>query len=641
MPLPYQTILRLPPEEDAVAILEQEAERWLLTKLPASQRNDVRSGRYFTPGVHRLAPGKSLIVVHADRAEDGSRRRRLLLVEKNAHGRWEASITAVDYPAGNRRRDALIITASRTDDAQGEWVADPPRLVKSFLARTDVRDGLALVTATPRLAGRDDIDDVVASIEDRTRSVSVIIAASLGVEHDAEFRARVGQLTSGLIGVAAVYLVTQNAIDALNSRLGGAHSVEAGRIRTFLPLVDLADASDARRHRVLGPATFARAIEGNGVAEHLQKAFAYETRSALLSRALPSDLRRGVEALDAEQRRLEQERRIDERVRDRLVASTANAIESSDEEPTKKRTRKTLGRKAESSALAVRDNVLTKLASLARRWLGDEKPPSETMIDAIEHHIAQQAATTEEWVETAATLENERNAARALADTHRMERDDLDLELAIVEQDAETLRRRISFLQGRMIEAQLYADAYDEPELDPIWQTPQSLIELATILHADYEAPHTAFAHVEFTGDIRCVEEIHKRDPVGRYVAAFWEFVHTLNDYAERKRGGQFAGSVHQYLCDPIAGYKCSVQRHAATESESVISNAAWRAQRELPVPRSVDQSGRTLMLAHFKPTHADTVAPRMHYFDDTGGTGKVYIGYIGRHLDNTKTRSA
>jgi hypothetical protein len=58
-------------------------------------------------------------------------------------------------------------------------------------------------------------------------------------------------------------------------------------------------------------------------------------------------------------------------------------------------------------------------------------------------------------------------------------------------------------------------------------------------------------------------------------------------------------------------------------------------------VPTSVSPDGLVLMDAHFKPTHADTVAPRMHYFDDTDQSGKVYVGYIGRHLTNTKTRDA
>src|SRR5690606_39232516 len=117
---------------------------------------------------------------------------------------------------------------------------------------------------------------------------------------------------------------------------------------------------------------------------------------------------------------------------------------------------------------------------------------------------------------------------------------------------------------------------------------------------------------------------------------AFWEFVRTLHDYAERKIGGEFTGNVHMFLNSDGPGYKCTPHRHAAHESDSVLSNGAWRAERVRRVPEAVVPGGKVLMDAHFKPTHADTVAPRMHYYDDTDGTGKIYIGYIGRHLTNT-----
>jgi hypothetical protein len=43
-------------------------------------------------------------------------------------------------------------------------------------------------------------------------------------------------------------------------------------------------------------------------------------------------------------------------------------------------------------------------------------------------------------------------------------------------------------------------------------------------------------------------------------------------------------------------------------------------------------------MPAHFKVSTNDSFAPRMHYFDDTDRSGRIYIGYIGRHLTNTRT---
>ena len=93
------------------------------------------------------------------------------------------------------------------------------------------------------------------------------------------------------------------------------------------------------------------------------------------------------------------------------------------------------------------------------------------------------------------------------------------------------------------------------------------------------------------------------------------------------------------YLMDEtVDGFKCAPQRHAARESDSVLQNTTWRAERVLRVPTDVEPDGAVLMEAHFKPTHRDMFAPRMHYLDDVSNTGKIYIGYIGRHLSNTKT---
>jgi hypothetical protein len=43
-------------------------------------------------------------------------------------------------------------------------------------------------------------------------------------------------------------------------------------------------------------------------------------------------------------------------------------------------------------------------------------------------------------------------------------------------------------------------------------------------------------------------------------------------------------------------------------------------------------------MGAHFKIARKGLISPRMHYYDDAGQTGKVYVGYIGKHLPNTHT---
>ena len=138
------------------------------------------------------------------------------------------------------------------------------------------------------------------------------------------------------------------------------------------------------------------------------------------------------------------------------------------------------------------------------------------------------------------------------------------------------------------------------------------------------------------------VEDILTLDALvsSRYAAEFWNYILVLRDYMRAREASDFAaGNVHDYLANPPEGYRrCSAARHKSNESETVKGNEKMRRERTRPVPREVDPRGEIEMWAHFAPTHCDQNAPRMHYYADTKTTGKVYIGYIGRHLTNTKT---
>lgn len=43
-------------------------------------------------------------------------------------------------------------------------------------------------------------------------------------------------------------------------------------------------------------------------------------------------------------------------------------------------------------------------------------------------------------------------------------------------------------------------------------------------------------------------------------------------------------------------------------------------------------------MQAHLKIGGGNTIAPRLHFYDDCPRSGKVYVGYLGPHLRNTLT---
>jgi hypothetical protein len=67
-------------------------------------------------------------------------------------------------------------------------------------------------------------------------------------------------------------------------------------------------------------------------------------------------------------------------------------------------------------------------------------------------------------------------------------------------------------------------------------------------------------------------------------------------------------------------------------------ANAKWRREREVPVPAEIDSSRRVFMGAHIRIGASATgpISPRLYFHDATAQTGRIYVGYLGRHLTNT-----
>ncbi len=612
MALPYRTILRLPAEVDAVRLAEEEMRAWLSEKTEKRYRSGLDSGEYFNTGHHLLGTAKTLGTARIDHSEDGARRVLFKYDEKNATGAWQVKVLALGYSGKGRKRDVLLIEASRTDDPEAAGEVDPPRFVGQMLGREQVYDGSTVVTAVPHIVREEDVPEVLQTIVDGERSVSVVLAASVSPDSDEALKRMVAELTSKVVGVAAVFVLTQAATEMLNSKLPASHRVEPGRVRTYLPGVKLDDPIDGRRHRVLGPATFARAIRGSRVSRSLKAAYAREIREAMLAKPQPRDVVRAFQLLA----RVERESRIETRAKETnpapgLLQSVRPA------------------------------SLLERMSALLSRWLKKDADaaPAESDLDLLDAYIAEKVATADTMMEEAVAVEHELVKERESNAEQRLEWDETQLELAEMQDEAVKLRRRVEFLQARLVEHGEYEDAYATVHSDAVWDTPNSVMELVEIISADSRNKHAAFEFVEFTGSQDAASEVQKRDQIGRYCASFWEYVQVLYDYAVARKAG-FAGNVHTYLTDDrTAGKKCSPDRYAPNEGS--LSKEEWLKLRVFPVPKSVDPSGSALMLAHFKTTQRDTFAPRLHFHDDTERSGKVYVGYIGRHLKNGHTKNS
>ncbi|WP_182348204.1 hypothetical protein [Tomitella gaofuii] len=145
--------------------------------------------------------------------------------------------------------------------------------------------------------------------------------------------------------------------------------------------------------------------------------------------------------------------------------------------------------------------------------------------------------------------------------------------------------------------------------------------------------------HVQFTGDPQPALRLDRQSNARGYVHKTWKALLALSDYAESRTTGTGPPGVHNYLTQTPPGCRgFSVHDHAAVESDTTTRAAAFREPRVLPVPESVHPDGAIFMGGHFRVGGGSTVSPRLHYYDDTGCSGTVYIGYIGAHLPNQST---
>lgn len=636
MPVGYRSVLRLGDHVDAIATAETHLRSWLSDK--ARGQSGLGSADWDGPGVTDLGAAARLIVTHADRSEDSSRRRLYRLEETNSSGTFVVSVFALSLPyVHEHRRQTLVIDVAVEDIDAGGVIdrVDPPRLVTALLETIDAWDGSTRLSGKPRAIRSADIDELLAAITDPERSSAVIVAGSLGPETDAAWTRTIESLTKQSVGVASAFVVMADAMDELVRELPHSHEVRPGSVRTYAPRVELDDPDDGVRHRFLGPATLARSVTGTRVARPLTKIHAAAARRRLVEQELPADIRRGVDLLRKAAVTQERASKVG-----RIVATTfekPSAVATPVTRPEFEQLPPSDVLAVEPSVqVAASDSLITRLAAIVRRWFDRTHTGVEDLdeLDALLTTKSSEVEIAEQQLDQAADdqlrLEAELRAARA-----RLE--DLDLELALVTADLRESARETQVLRRHLILADRAEDTHVETE--PVeWQAPTTVEELVARITPG-EQQHVALERVVFTGDIDNALEIDKRDPHGRYAAALWDYVHVLYDYVGARVSGALAGNVHIYLSDDrIDGHKCSPDRHASTESETVLNNRAWREERMLPVPGDVTSEGRALMDAHFKPTHRDTFAPRMHYYDDVTVSGLIYIGYIGRHLSNTKS---
>jgi hypothetical protein len=165
-------------------------------------------------------------------------------------------------------------------------------------------------------------------------------------------------------------------------------------------------------------------------------------------------------------------------------------------------------------------------------------------------------------------------------------------------------------------------------------------------LEQDFETPPESwgeliermatFERIRFAGDPEDVYFLEQFEIPQSALRKAWKALRTFSSFAAMKNAGDFDGSLEQYVSSTAHGGFSAVPK-LKWESESVENNPKFRRQRLIPVPKAVDTSEEVMCKQHIT-LYQGRPTPTMYLFDAVGRDGNIYVGYLGVHLDNTKT---
>ncbi|WP_157099326.1 hypothetical protein [Microbispora sp. ATCC PTA-5024] len=171
--------------------------------------------------------------------------------------------------------------------------------------------------------------------------------------------------------------------------------------------------------------------------------------------------------------------------------------------------------------------------------------------------------------------------------------------------------------------------------------TPEELFQPGSLAETLVEArSRLTHLHIGDT-EVHAVRLDHAYPALSRtWAGKAWDAMRALDDFARARSSGEFAGGFHDWCIHGEPGRRViPLGMLAMRESTSVSNNAKFSEPRTFPVPHEVNPSGKIFMEAHVKLRAVGYPAPRLYFHDDSGGaTGKVWIGYLGDHLPNTRT---
>jgi hypothetical protein len=674
MPLGYRSIFTVGAEQDAVRVAAEQFRSWL--------RQKHYDADAVTPGVHDVAENVLLAVTEL-RPQDGSHSLRYRLTESGPVAEWTTTITArtggrepgwiwvdVNAPPYHRgsgsppRRDASGSGSPEPAD-DPRWTG-VPRLVRDMLSVTEARDGELVLAGRPTLVGTEDVDALIAAICDPERRGSALVAAPIPGVSMPVLVGHVEQITRESVGLAGAYVMDEDAAQDLQGSFGQLQSVPLGAIRTYLPGVDPASAVDARRHRILVASTIA-----SQPASKLARTLGWADRKRSLNLPLPRHVSRLDRILSREEpatalRSIHADMagmRADLTPQADVLSEISVVTGADSHEAVREATQiaiqaareaeaaaQQIARTAENTASAPVEEAATAvardvtaaselLADLAREFAAElpGQPAvrgGAALVDRIRRFLAEGRSALrgqQELSRRVAALQDTLEEAEDDRDGARSRLEEEQLDHACTQYELLHLKAEADRLRGALAVAGRSEDAWTAPA--EAAQPPGSFAELLERFEDG------ALPGVAFTGDAKSALELDDHDPWGTWASKTWDILRVLDGYVQARQAGDFSQGVHAYLSETPPGRPgYSAAAHASKESDTVQNSPKFRKLRILPVPTETCADGSVFMGSHFRIAMKGLTSPRMHYHDDALGTGKIYVGYIGKHLPNKQT---
>lgn len=593
MVLGYRAFFNVDRSADLLHLVDEQAFSWLAQK--RWQFDALREGALVD-----IAPDARGVVLD-DSMNDGARTKRYRFIENSAGGVWITELTA--HVARDGTSGWVWLEIDQPDDAPRTGT---PRLARMLVEVLAVSDGAYPLTPRPLPIGVDDVDRAVGSVLDDARRGLLFLAGS---SHQVDiplpqWTDYVSKILVETIGLSSAYVLDADATSRFNELVPASHQLRGYTIRTYRPGVQLDEPLDAERHRILSTRSIV-----NDDPRYLRRLLGQRARDVINSGSLPSAVRR-----------------IDRRLRDQLdsllTESPAEVI--NEQRPVAPGVDTTSPTPVES-VQGVLGLVLGQVFGVATVTKEAVRRLGQLALDA-----KSAIAASRDVKQRLNTLENRIDARDDAIEDLRRRLEDEQLELALSSNELAETERQLRYLRGELAAVGRFDIAWSTPEKSPLDIRPESFDELLQRFHE--------LKNLVFTGDADQTRDLDNHEGLGTWAGRCWNALLALNDYATLSLSGEFSGSVHTYLENTPAGaHDFSANRHAPFESSDVGNKPKYRKPRILPVPVSVDSSGTVYMEAHFKIAKSATVTPRMHYFDDTARSKRIYVGYIGRHLPSSK----